>query len=213
MLYEVITFDEASYGAAMLYFTGSKDHNIALRKIAILKKYKLSEYGLFSGGKSVAGKTEEEVYKKLGLKQWIPPELRENPVGGDAHGEDGGLGVLGHPEVLLRTAEAEVGQGEPERSGSLIEDFPCDRVGLVEFLPHTRKLGRLSGKEQPDLHLFPLHSQQGGSPGQSRSEGRKEHKVPLPEPSLFPGFREGDRDGGGGGVPVPLEIYEHFLLA
>lgn len=71
-------FDEASYGAAMMYFTGSKDHNIALRKIAISKKMKLSEYGLFSGEKSVAGKTEEEVYKKLGLKQWIPPELREN---------------------------------------------------------------------------------------------------------------------------------------
>ncbi len=71
-------FEESSYGAAMMYFTGSKDHNIALRKVAISKKMKLSEYGLFRGEKSVAGKTEEEVYKKLGLKQWIPPELREN---------------------------------------------------------------------------------------------------------------------------------------
>ncbi len=71
-------FDESSYGAAMLYFTGSKDHNIALRKLAMSKGYKLSEYGLFKGSKSVAGRTEEEVYKKLGLKQWIPPELREN---------------------------------------------------------------------------------------------------------------------------------------
>jgi len=71
-------FNESSYGAAMMYFTGSKDHNIALRKLAISKKLKLSEYGLFRGEKSVAGRTEEEVYKKLGLKQWIPPELREN---------------------------------------------------------------------------------------------------------------------------------------
>ncbi len=71
-------FRESEYGAAMLYFTGSKDHNIALRKVAISKKMKLSEYGLFKGEKSVAGKTEEEVYKKLGLRQWIPPELREN---------------------------------------------------------------------------------------------------------------------------------------
>lgn len=71
-------FRESEYGAAMMYFTGSKDHNIALRKLAISKKMKLSEYGLFKGKKSVAGKTEEEVYKKLGLKQWIPPELREN---------------------------------------------------------------------------------------------------------------------------------------
>jgi len=71
-------FDESSYGAAMLYFTGSKDHNIALRKLAMSKGYKLSEYGLFRVSRSVAGKSEEEVYKKLGLKQWIPPELREN---------------------------------------------------------------------------------------------------------------------------------------
>ena len=71
-------FDESEYGAAMMYFTGSKDHNVALRKLAISKKLKLSEYGLFKGEKSSAGRTEEEVYKKLGLKQWIPPELREN---------------------------------------------------------------------------------------------------------------------------------------
>lgn len=86
-------FDEASYGAAMMYFTGSKDHNIALRKIAISKKMKLSEYGLFSGEKSVAGKTEEEVYKKLGLKQWIPPELREN-MGEIEASQKGGLPKL-----------------------------------------------------------------------------------------------------------------------
>ncbi|MDD4877596.1 MAG: DNA polymerase/3'-5' exonuclease PolX [Candidatus Nanoarchaeia archaeon] len=67
-----------SFGAAMQYFTGSKDHNIELRKIAIAKKLKLSEYGIFdSHGKQVAGKTEEEVYKKLGLS-YIEPELREN---------------------------------------------------------------------------------------------------------------------------------------
>ena len=67
----------ASFGAALQYFTGSKDHNIALRKIAQSKKLKLSEYGLFRGNRVVAGKEEDEVYEKLGLK-WIPPELREN---------------------------------------------------------------------------------------------------------------------------------------
>src|SRR3989338_5953055 len=64
-----------SFGAALQYFTGSKDHNIALRKIAIKKKYKLNEYGLFRAKNLVAGKTEEEIYKKLGL-DWMPPELR-----------------------------------------------------------------------------------------------------------------------------------------
>lgn len=66
-----------SFGAALQYFTGSKDHNIALRRIAIKKGYKLNEYGLFNGDKKIAGQTEESVYEKLGL-QFVPPELREN---------------------------------------------------------------------------------------------------------------------------------------
>jgi len=66
-----------SYGSALQYFTGSKEHNIALRKIAIDKGLKLSEYGLFRGPKKIAGESEEEIYKKLGI-EWIPPEIREN---------------------------------------------------------------------------------------------------------------------------------------
>jgi DNA polymerase (family X) len=66
-----------SYGAALQYFTGSKDHNIVLRKIAIQKGLKLSEYGLFEGKKIIASSNEEEVYSALGL-DWIAPELREN---------------------------------------------------------------------------------------------------------------------------------------
>ncbi|MGD0636855.1 MAG: DNA polymerase/3'-5' exonuclease PolX [Nitrososphaerales archaeon] len=66
------------YGAGLLYFTGSKEHNILLRNIAIGKGWKLNEYGLFETrtGDRVAGKSETEVYKKLGL-EFIPPELRE----------------------------------------------------------------------------------------------------------------------------------------
>jgi DNA polymerase (family 10) len=66
-----------SYGAALQYFTGSKDHNIALRKIALDKGYKLSEYGLFQGDEMIAAKTEAEVYAKLDMP-YIPPEIREN---------------------------------------------------------------------------------------------------------------------------------------
>ena len=68
-----------SYGAALQYFTGSKEHNIELRNIAQREGYKLSEYGLYSkgSGKQVAGKSEEEIYSKLGL-EYIVPELREN---------------------------------------------------------------------------------------------------------------------------------------
>ena len=69
---------EKSLGAAMQYFTGNKDHNIALRRIAQSKGWKLSEYGLFEGQKGLlVGSEESEVYGKLGL-EFIPPELREN---------------------------------------------------------------------------------------------------------------------------------------
>ena len=66
-----------SFGSAMQYFTGSKEHNIALRKLAISKGYKLNEYGLFKKDIFKAGKTEEDIYNKLGM-QYICPEMREN---------------------------------------------------------------------------------------------------------------------------------------
>jgi len=66
-----------SYGAALQYFTGSKEHNVRLRERAIAKKWRLNEYGLFDGEKSIAGKREADIYKKLGLP-CLPPELRED---------------------------------------------------------------------------------------------------------------------------------------
>jgi DNA polymerase (family 10) len=66
-----------SYGAALAYFTGSKPHNIALRRLAQARGLKLNEYGVFRGARRVAGRTEEEVYAALRLP-WIPPELRED---------------------------------------------------------------------------------------------------------------------------------------
>ncbi|MEO1923843.1 MAG: helix-hairpin-helix domain-containing protein [Nautiliaceae bacterium] len=66
-----------SYGAALHYFTGSKAHNIEIRKIAIEKGLKVNEYGVYRGDKKIAGATEEEVYSAVGLA-YIEPELREN---------------------------------------------------------------------------------------------------------------------------------------
>jgi len=66
-----------SFGAALQYFTGSKEHNVRLREIAIKKKLKLNEYGLFRGDKQIAGAEEADIYAKLGLP-FIPPELRED---------------------------------------------------------------------------------------------------------------------------------------
>jgi len=68
---------EESFGSAMMYFTGSKDHNIAMRKLAIEQGFKLNEYGLFKGDRQIAGRVEDEIYEKLGL-EYIPPEIRED---------------------------------------------------------------------------------------------------------------------------------------
>ncbi|MCW8807963.1 MAG: DNA polymerase/3'-5' exonuclease PolX [Rhodanobacter sp.] len=70
----------ASFGAAMVYFTGSRAHNIALRRIAQARKLKINEYGVYRDGKRIAGDTESSVYASIGLP-YIPPELRED------HGE------------------------------------------------------------------------------------------------------------------------------
>lgn len=68
---------EKSYGAALLYFTGSKEHNIAIRKIGVQRKLKINEYGVYKGKKYLAGKTEQEVYRQINLA-YIEPELRED---------------------------------------------------------------------------------------------------------------------------------------
>src|SRR5690606_37917178 len=66
-----------SYGAALHYFTGSKAHNIAIRRLGQERGLKINEYGVFKGQHRIAGETEESVYQSVGLP-FIPPELREN---------------------------------------------------------------------------------------------------------------------------------------
>jgi len=68
---------DASYGAALYYFTGSKAHNIAVRSIAVRKGLKVNEYGVYRNDRRIAGRTEEEVFDAVGIP-YIPPELREN---------------------------------------------------------------------------------------------------------------------------------------
>ncbi|MGB8274972.1 MAG: DNA polymerase/3'-5' exonuclease PolX, partial [Alphaproteobacteria bacterium] len=77
---DVRVVPDASFGAALYYFTGSKAHNIAVRGMAQKRGLKINEYGVFKGEKRIAGETEESIFKLLGL-DYIPPELREN------HGE------------------------------------------------------------------------------------------------------------------------------
>ena len=80
-----------SIGAALQYFTGSKDHNVVLRRRAQERGLKVNEYGVYDGDRQVAGRSEAEVYESIGLP-WIPPELRED--GGEFAAAESGLPAL-----------------------------------------------------------------------------------------------------------------------
>ena len=94
-----------SFGAALQYFTGSKDHNIAVRRLAQEKGLKLNEYGVFRGKKRIVGKTEEGVYRAIGLF-YIEPELRTNTgeieaAQRDFQGKPAGLPkIIGYDDIL-----------------------------------------------------------------------------------------------------------------
>jgi DNA polymerase (family 10) len=95
---------QVSFGAALVYFTGSKEHNIAIRKIVVKNKLKLNEYGVFKGNKRIDGRTERSVYKRVGFP-FIEPELRENR--GEIEAAMGGnlpdLITIGHIKGDLHT--------------------------------------------------------------------------------------------------------------
>ena len=75
---DLLVVPEESFGSSLQYFTGSKEHDVAMRKVALAKSLHLNEWGVFDNYKNkVAGSTEEEVYQVLGL-EWVPPEMREN---------------------------------------------------------------------------------------------------------------------------------------
>jgi DNA polymerase (family X) len=75
---DLLVVSEESFGSALQYFTGSKEHGVALRKLALAKHLRLNEWGIFdSYDNKIAGLSEEEIYGTLGL-EWIPPEIREN---------------------------------------------------------------------------------------------------------------------------------------
>lgn len=131
---------EKSYGAALLYFTGSKAHNIYLRRLAKQKNWKINEYGLFNGEKSIAGKTEEEIYKKLGLP-YIEPELRGS---GDEFkaAEDGSLPDL----ITLSDIKGDLHTHTTLTDGlnSLDEMAEAARKSGYQYIANTEHSQRLS---------------------------------------------------------------------
>lgn len=144
-----------SYGAAMLYFTGSKEHNIALRGRCLKMGFTLSEYGLFQleGEAKVAGETEESVYQKLGLA-WIPPELRENQGEIDAAAE----GRLPHliqasdirGDLHMHTTETD-GRASLEEMAAACRELGYEYIAITD---HSQALAMANGLDEARVVAF-----------------------------------------------------------
>lgn len=140
---------KVSFGAALMYFTGSKEHNIAIRKIAQKKKYKISEYGIFKGKKRIAGKTEKEVYRKIGLA-FIPPEMRE------LRGE---IDLAKRKKIPNLITQSDIrgdlhvhtswtdGKNTLEEMAEAAVDIGYEYIAITEHTQHVRVAGGLSNKK------------------------------------------------------------------
>ena len=147
---DLLVVPEESWGSALQYFTGSKEHSVQLRKIAISKGLRLNEWGVFKGGKRVAGTTEEEVYKILGL-QWIPPEIREN-AGEMELGRQGKVPKLveyGSLKGDLQVhSENSDGTATIEEMARGAKAFGLDYIAITD---HTKSLKLAGGLEEQEL--------------------------------------------------------------
>lgn len=141
---------EESYGAGLLYFTGSKEHNIKLREIAIKKGLKLNEYGLFKESKRIAGKTEEDIYKTLGL-EYIPAEMRED-TGEIKAAEEHKIPKIMDYGSLLGDLQIQTDWSDGENS---IEEYvaAAKKIGLeyIAITDHTQNLKVANGLNEKRL--------------------------------------------------------------
>jgi DNA polymerase (family 10) len=144
-----------SFGAAMQYFTGSKDHNVAVRTRAVKMGFKLSEYGLYrvADDSRVAGETEAQIYEALGLG-WIPPELRENSGEVEA-AEQGTLPEL----VELQQIRGDLHMHTTETDGraTLAEMAEAGRAHGYEYIAitdHSKALAMANGLDEKRAVAF-----------------------------------------------------------
>jgi len=144
-----------SYGAALQYFTGSKEHNIALRNRAIKMGYKLSEYGLFrmEDDAKVAGAAEEDIYGQLDLL-WMPPELRENQgeIEAAAEGKLPGLVELRHirADLHIHTTESD-GRASLEEMAAAAKEQGYEYIAITD---HSKALAMANGLDEKRAIAF-----------------------------------------------------------
>lgn len=139
-----------SYGAALLYFTGSKEHNITLRKMAQRKDLKLNEYGIFKANKRLASKTEEDMYRELGL-EYIEPELREGlgEIEASLHNDLPELissrDIMG--DLQMHTSESDGSHSMEEMLKAAVEAG----YAYVAITDHSKKISPLRGLDKKKL--------------------------------------------------------------
>jgi DNA polymerase (family 10) len=144
-----------SFGAAMQYFTGSKDHNVAIRTRAVKMGLKLSEYGLYriEDETRIAGATEAEIYDALGLR-WIPPELRENcgEIEAAAEGELPELVEMKHirGDLHMHTTETD-GRATLEEMAAAAREMSYEYIAITD---HSKALAMANGLDEARAVAF-----------------------------------------------------------
>jgi DNA polymerase (family 10) len=155
---DVRALPRESFGAAMQYFTGSKEHNVAIRQRAVRMGLKLSEYGLYrvEDESRVAGTTEEEVYQALGL-QWIPPEMRENlgEIELAAEGRLPQLVELGQirGDLHMHTTETD-GRATLEEMAQAARERGYQYIAITD---HSKSLAMTNGLDERRVTDFAAH--------------------------------------------------------
>jgi DNA polymerase (family 10) len=150
-----------TFGAAMQYFTGSKDHNVAIRTRAVRMGFKLSEYGLFrvEDDSRVAGESEVGIYAALGLK-WIPPELRENTGEIEAAEQDRlpELVELKHirGDIHMHTTETD-GRASLEEMAAAARERGYEYVAITD---HSKALAMANGLDEKRVVEFAKHARE-----------------------------------------------------
>lgn len=139
-----------SYGAALAYFTGSKEHNVAMRERAIKKGMKLNEYGLFARATMVAGKTEEEIYTTLGLS-FVPPEMREMTGELEAAAQHKVPALIGYGDLrgdLQTQTRWTDGQHSIEEMAQAAAEAGLEYIAITD---HTKRLAMTNGLDEKRL--------------------------------------------------------------
>jgi DNA polymerase (family X) len=155
---DVRALPRESFGAALQYFTGSKDHNVAVRTRAVKMGFKLSEYGLYRSADDVkvAGETEAGVYETLGLR-WIPPELRENLGEIERAAEDRlpPLVELAHirGDVHMHTTETD-GRATLEEMAAAAGERGYEYIAITD---HSKSLAMANGLDENRAVAFAAH--------------------------------------------------------